>query len=405
MKFIVVDDDPVIVKFLTKVLIDGGHTVVGRTKSVGALEEVLAETPDCVLIDLMMPEMDGFELCRQLREHPDLKTLKIIIVSSKSFEFDRNRAFELGADGYIVKPFEPDEFLSRVERIVEDRMEVRFWGVRGTLPVPGKQALRYGGNTSCITVEFSRERFFIFDAGTGIKALSDHLMAQGRAPLAAKVFISHPHWDHINALPFFVPLYVPGGEFAIHGAHQGNISVREMISAQMEGVYFPITIKEFGARVYFVDLGEETLDFDGVTVTTKLLNHPGNCLGYRVEYRGRRLCYVTDNELYLTDHPHYNERYEEQLAEFVHGADMLITDVTYTDEEYPKKVNWGHSCVSRVADLAHRAEVKTLYLHHHDPDQSDDDIDAKLVAAKAALAQRGSATECVAPAEGDMVKL
>ncbi len=400
-----VDDDLFIVKLVTNILQNDGHTVVGRVESSGAVEAAVAEKPDCALIDLIMPKLDGFELCRQLRQHPELAGMHIIVVSSKPYESDRTRAFQLGADGYITKPFKAEDFLAAIKRVMEDYIKVKFWGVRGTLPVPGDNALRYGGNTSCVTVELGRDQFFIFDAGSGIKTLSDSLLAQERTPLTAKIFISHPHWDHINALPFFAPLYIPGGEFAIHGAHQGDIMTREMISAQMDGVYFPITIKDFSSRIHFVDLGEETTVFENATVTSKLLSHPGNCLGYRVDYKGRSVCYVTDNELYLKDDPYYNPHYEEQLADFVRGSDMLITDTTYTDEEYLKKVNWGHSCISRVAELAHEAEVKMLYLFHHDPDQSDEDIDLKLDQTRAKLQDLGSTTKCVAPAEGDMVKV
>ena len=407
MKFFVVDDDPSVIDLVAGLLKNAGHEVESRTVSLGAVEHILAAKPDCVVIDLMMPGLDGLNLCKALREDPAFSATaaKIVVISSKVYEFDRKRALDMGADGYIVKPLDSETFVNQVEKIIEDRITVRFWGVRGTLPTPGAKSVRYGGNTSCVTVEFATGQFFIFDAGSGIKLLSDHLMATRRMPMTARIFISHPHWDHINALPFFAPLYLHGNEFAVCGTRHGDVSMREMISAQMDGVYFPITIKEFAARVYFVDLGEETFNLGGIRITTKLLNHPGNCLGYRIDYNGRSICYVTDNELYFPDHPHYNRRYEENLGKFVRGADVLITDVTYTDKEYAKKINWGHSCVSRVVDLAHAGGVKTLYLFHHDPDQSDAAIDAKLETARALLAERGSQTRCVAPAEGDEVQL
>ena len=228
-----------------------------------------------------------------------------------------------------------------------------------------------------MTLEFPEGQFFVFDAGTGIKALSDHLLTTDRARIEGKIFISHPHWDHINALPFFVPLYMQGNEFEILGASHGDLTMRELISAQMDSVYFPITIREFAARVYFKDLKEEELNVDGIVIKTKLLNHPGQCLGYRVEYKQRSVCYVTDNELYLPDHPNYNRHYVDGLIQFVKGADILVTDTCYTDEDYPSKVGWGHSGLSQVIEVAHDAGVEALHLFHHDPDQSDDDIDAK----------------------------
>ena len=243
LKYFVVDDDEDIIELEMAILESAGHQVMAETSGISALPKILKEKPDVVLVDIMMPGMDGLELCRKMREKKAFQDKKIIFVSAKSYEFDRRRALSFGADGFIVKPIIAETFLAQIERIVEDRVELAFWGVRGTLPVPGEKALRYGGNTSCVSLEFSKDRFFIFDGGSGIKALSDHLLAHGRTRLDAKVFISHPHWDHINALPFFKHLYIPGNEFEICGASHGDVTMRELISAQMDDVYFPITIK------------------------------------------------------------------------------------------------------------------------------------------------------------------
>ncbi len=403
LHFFLVDDDPIFIELLSTLLEAAGHRVTSQSESETALAAIEGANPDCLLVDLMMPGKDGLTLCKEIREQPALADTRLIVVSAKSYEFDRKRALKFGADGFIQKPISAETFVAEVERIVADRIETTFWGVRGTLPVTGSGSLRYGGNTSCVTLEFARGPFFIFDAGSGIKALGDHLLASGRTRVEGRIFISHPHWDHINALPFFVPLYLTGCEFEILGPNQGGMSVREMISAQMDDIYFPITIREFGARVYFRDLNEGQYEVDGVSVSTMLLSHPGACLGYRIDYGGRSLCYITDNELYLPDAPQHNERYESALADFVRGTEAMITDATYSDEEYLGKVDWGHSCVSRVVELAHRAEVQNLYLFHHDPDQDDDAIDLKGEAATAKLAELGSSTKLVMPSEGDKI--
>ncbi len=405
LNIFIVEDDLIFVELLTKLLEGAGHRVTSETDSEKALAAIEAARPDCLLVDLMMPGKDGLTMCKEVREQALLADTRLIVVSAKSYEFDRKRALKSGADGFIQKPISAETFVAELERIVTDRIETTFWGVRGTLPVPGPQTLRYGGNTSCLTLEFARGPFFIFDAGSGIKALSDHLLATGRSRVEGRIFISHPHWDHINALPFFVPLYLTGCEFEILGLNQGGMPVREMISAQMDGIYFPITIREFGARVYFRDLQEGQYEIDGISVRTMLLSHPGACLGYRIDYGGRSLCYVTDNELYLPEAPQHNERYEATLADFVRGTDALITDTTYTDEEYLGKVDWGHSSVGRVVELAHRAEVQTLYLFHHDPDQDDDAIDQKGEATLARLDELGSATKLKVPTEGDKISI
>ena len=149
-----------------------------------------------------------------------------------------------------------------------DAMEIRFWGVRGTLPVPGKKTMRYGGNTNCVSMNFGKKHFFIFDAGTGIKELSNFLVSQNKFPLSAKLFISHPHYDHINGLPFFVPLYMPGNEIEIFGTSHGGISIEKLISGQMDSIYFPITIKELSAHLKFHNLGEEEFYIDDLQVGT-----------------------------------------------------------------------------------------------------------------------------------------
>ena len=405
MNFYVVDDDPEVLTILTRMLEDAGHRVEATPSSLAALKQIPLSRPDCVITDLMMPEMDGFELMRKLRERHELDDVKIIVLSAKGYDFDRRRAKELGADGYLTKPFQREALLEAIAGIVSNVMVVTYWGVHGTLPTPGPAYVRYGGNTPCVSVEIGDEPLTIFDCGSGIKRLSDHLMRRGAQRLSARIFVSHTHWDHINTIPFFAPLYVRGNQIEVFGPHQGDLTIASAISAQMESVYFPVTVREFGARLVCRDLREERLDFGPLRIDTMLLSHPGTCLGYRLNARGRTLCYITDNELYPPDSPRYNSRYVEHLIAFVKDADLLITDTTYRDAEYPSKVDWGHSPVSQVASLAARAEVKRLHLFHHDPDQTDVDIDAKVEETRDALARLGSEVICDAPAEGSSVSV
>ncbi|WP_054773402.1 MBL fold metallo-hydrolase [Methylogaea oryzae] len=168
----------------------------------------------------------------------------------------------------------------------------------------------------------------------------------------------------------------------------------------MDDVYFPVTVREFAARVYFRDIREETINIGAFEVKSILLNHPGACLGYRVNYNGYSVCYVTDNELYPADNAYYNAEYNEGLVEFIRDADILITDCTYLDEEYPDKMGWGHSCTREVAHLAHAANVRALHLFHHDPAQDDAAIDRKLAQAEWHLANLKSSVVCICPREG-----
>lgn len=396
----IVDDDPVLTRLIARHLSRQGYSVTQSNQPRQALTEILAAPPAAVLLDIMMPDLDGMEMCRQLREVPSLNETRILMISTKTFDFDRRQARRLGANAFLGKPVDLDQLSISLKALLLDQMTVTYWGVRGTLPVPGSGTLHYGGNTSCVTLSFPQGEMFIFDAGSGIKALSDHLLARHKGRISARIFISHPHWDHINALPFFVPLYLPGNAFEICGPAHGNQSLESLIGAQMDGVYFPITMQEFGATVTFRDLHEETFQAGDIRIATMLLNHPGYCLGYRVNYKGRSVCYMTDNELPLGEIGPQDAAYRARLERFVAGCDLLITDTTYFDSDYPRKVGWGHSAISPVVELAHRAEVKRLHLFHHDPDQKDDAIARKLEDAQTVLARLRSDTLCEAPCEG-----
>lgn len=401
LHFFIVDDDKTTIDIYTQLLEQAGHQVSSSTSSIEACKKIIESQPDCVLSDLTMPNMDGFDLFHQLRLQNLVKQPIFIIITGKLFKYDQKRAYELGIEGYLNKPIKPETFISDILDIINHTFTIQFWGVRGTLPVPGRKTVRYGGNTNCVTLNFAKRQFFIFDAGTGIKELSNHLLKENNFPMTAKLFFSHPHYDHINGVPFFVPFYMPGNEFEILGTSHHDLSIEKLFAGQMDSIYFPITIKEFAAKLQFRNLKEESFQIDKLNIQTILLNHPGRCLGYRVQYQNKVFCYVTDTELYLEDSPQYNQHEETRLIEFIKSTNMLVIDTTYMDDEYNKKIGWGHSCVSRIVDIADRAKVKTLCLYHHDPDQYDNDIDMKLKFAKQLLKDRKSKTKCIAPKEGD----
>lgn len=405
LHFLIVDDDKGIAEAEAALLEKAGHKTTVMTSPKEALEKVVSLAPDCIISDLTMPDLDGLELFKKVRQLKMAHQPSFVIITSKVFEFDRRRAFEMGVDGYLTKPAHPETFVSDLLEIINKEMIVQFWGVRGTLPVPGENSVIYGGNTNCVTLSLAKKHFFIFDAGTGIKRLSSHLLKQNKFPMSAKIFVSHPHYDHINGIPFFVPLYMKGNEFEFFGAPQGDINVEKIIGDQMDSIYFPITLKEFAAKISFHDLKEETFNIDEVQIQTILLNHPGKCLGYRVQYDNKVFCYITDHELYLEDAPYYNQFDVDRLVKFIDQADVLIIDSTYNDAEYISKIGWGHSPVSRVVDVADKAKVKLLCLFHHDPDQLDKDIDFKLREATTMLESRHSTTRCIAPHEGEKICL
>jgi len=397
-KILVIDDSSMALKIIMRLLQAAGHEVEGLSRPEEAIDLLHKLQPDIVVCDIMMPGVNGFEICRMIREDESLAGVRIVMASAKAYEADRNKAKKLGADGYIVKPFTMEKFDTIVQSL--DSMQLSAWGVRGTLPVPQEGYIRYGGNTSCYSLQFSPERHLVFDAGTGIKNLGSELLKAGNSRITADLLITHPHWDHINAFPFFTPLYIPGNAVRVHGCAQDEISFEQLIQAQMDGTFFPITVREFGAQVTFHEIGEQEMDLDGISVRSMLLKHPGHCLGYRVDYHDRSFCYITDNELYPADSEFADKEFLRNLADFCRGANVLVHDCTYFDHEYATKLHWGHSSLSEVCRLAHLAEVERLWIHHHDPAQSDDDIERKLEFCASTLKALGSRAEVVLPREG-----
>ena len=398
LRVLVIDDSTMALGVALQYLHAAGHQAESVHGSEHALERVRTLKPDVVVCDVMMPGINGFELCSMMRKDKTLDGVRIVMASAKAYDADRNKAKQLGADGYIVKPFTIDKFNTVIQSL--DTMQLSAWGVRGTLPVPQEGFIRYGGNTSCYSLQFSPTRHLVFDAGTGIKNCGNEILKSANKNLSIDLVITHPHWDHINAFPFFAPLYLPGNSVRVHGSAQDTVGFEELIVAQMDGTYFPVTVQEFGAKVSFHEIGEQVLDLDGISVKTLLLKHPGHCLGYRVDYHGRSFCYITDNELYPADSEYADEEFLHGLADFCRGANVLVHDCTYFDEEYKSKVHWGHSSLGEVCRLAHLAEVERLWIHHHDPSQDDIAIEHKLDFCAMNLQKMGSKTEAVLPSEG-----
>jgi phosphoribosyl 1,2-cyclic phosphodiesterase/CheY-like chemotaxis protein len=281
-------------------------------------------------------------------------------------------------------------------------VRVQFWGTRGSIAKPGPSTARYGGNTSCIEVRSARGTLVVVDCGTGGHSLGQKLMSGGAKGLRGHILISHTHWDHIQGLPFFEPLFAPGSEWDIYGPKGLGQSLREALAGQMEYAYFPITLDQCGAKIRYHDLVEGTFDIDDIKVSTRYLNHPALTLGYRLETDGVSVVYACDHEphsrMLATGQGDISGQ-DLRHAEFVNRADLLIHDAQYTVEEYPEKIGWGHSTVEYVVELSKHAEVKRVALTHHDPIRDDDAID-RLVAS---VRQNLSSLDVFAAFEGQIV--
>ena len=275
-------------------------------------------------------------------------------------------------------------------------VSTRCWGTRGSIPSPGPQTVRYGGNTTSFEVRYGEQRL-IFDAGSGLRALGLDLVENGGE--FHHIFLTHFHWDHIQGFPFFAPLYDPEVDLKIVGPRQNNIDVRSLFAGQMGPIYFPVPFSVVAATMSFDHLNEGTLDVAGATLRTMRLKHPSYVIGYRIEVGGRVICFIPDNEL-EGDMYEVDDGWHERLTEFVRGADLLIHDSMYTDDEYPARIGWGHSTFSQALRLAEEGEVKKLLFFHHDPTRSDDDLDEIVNRVRDDALSRGCAVEVAAAAEG-----
>lgn len=283
-------------------------------------------------------------------------------------------------------------------------IKVKFWGVRGSVPTPCINTIKYGGNTPCVEVRLS-DRFFIFDAGTGIRELGNQLCME-RNRVNVNIFLSHFHWDHIQGLPFFKPAYMKGNEIAVFGMGLQGERLENIISNQMQSVYFPVRLQSLQAQIKFKKLWEGRYAVEGVNVETIYTNHPGRAMGYVITYKNTKICYFTDNEIVpiplwteeTTDYE-YRQDIVEKMLRLISGADLLIHDAQYTHQEYKYKVGWGHSSIPEVLSLALQGGVKRLVLFHHDPERTDNQMDSHVKSCEE-LIDGEYDLECCAAQEG-----
>jgi len=269
-----------------------------------------------------------------------------------------------------------------------------MWGVRGSIPSPGQRTVRYGGNTTCIEVRSDDDSLIILDAGTGIFPLAQSLLA--RLPVQAHIFITHTHWDHIQGLPFFVPLYIPGNTVRIHGAFDlvSMQGIEQVMNVQLQYSYFPIREAELKAGIEYATLTiAEAVAIGDATVMPVLMNHPVTDLGYRVECNGKSVFFTGDHEPWRNIYAPEDEGYAEyqvmvaqrqaELDVAIGPVDLLIVDTAYTLEEYPQKIGWGHGTFDSAIALARRVGAKRLLCTHHEPTRGDDELEKVFAEALA----------------------
>ena len=259
-------------------------------------------------------------------------------------------------------------------------LKLTFYGTRGSIPVPGPSTMKYGGNTACIDLKSDAGDWIVFDAGTGIRALSDSLDLSKKHDI--HILVSHPHWDHISGFPFFVPVFIPGNKITIYGPGTFEKTLEEIIRGQMTYSYFPVRTEELQSDIKFIQLKEEKFNLKNFTIETTMLNHPVTCLGYKIYYKNSIFIYLGDNEPYYNVYndndnevDHIARDMNNRLVQFVNGADTLVTDAQYIPAEYSSHKGWGHSTTHDSVNMAIKAGVKKLFFFHHDPQRTDKQLD------------------------------
>ncbi len=424
-RILIGEDVTEIAKDMREALIAAGYACELTHDGEQCLRKAREHRPDLVLLDIMMPKLHGIEVLRALRATPETKDIGVFVCSAKAFKSDREDCEALGAEAFLVKPFEMPELIALVDsyfardtavevrgrRYARESGEVPFcpvldtshgtmslWGTRGSTPTPGARFLRHGGNTSCLSIAHEGE-VFIFDAGSGIRDLGQELM--GGTVMKLNLFVTHTHWDHIQGFPFFMPAYSQDFEIAVWGAEGFGKDLESIFRGQLDRDYFPVQMEDMQSTLTFRHLTENPVTINGVKVHWEYAQHPGATVGYKIEIGGRKVAWLPDNEFLqgyvgapedLTRDNPFVAPYRK-LIEFVSDVDVLIHEAQYTNDEYLAKIGWGHCCVSNACLLMKFANVKRWIVTHHDPNHDDTFLEQKLGLTRQILERIGHSME------------
>ena len=285
-------------------------------------------------------------------------------------------------------------------------MQIKFWGTRGSIPVPGKNTLEYGGNTPCVELRSEDDKIIIFDAGSGIRELGIDLAKNYKLDEEINIIISHYHWDHIQGLPFFLPLYDQKRQLIFHGLTINGNNISDILSKQMNRNFFPIKIDEVSASVNYKEIKfNSSYNINGIKIETFKANHSTPTLAFKIFEGNKYFVYMTDNELNFNNNGDSIEELNKELIDFCSGCDYLIHDTMYDETQLLNKKGWGHSSNILLANFSILADVKNLILFHYNPDYTDDKIEKMLSETKDIFEKGSHKIGCIAAKEGLEIRL
>lgn len=404
-RILLAEDVNVIAMSMARALELAGYDVQIARDGEECLQMALDAPPDLLLLDIMMPKLDGIEVLKRLRTDVRTSELVVVVCSAKDFKTERDVAAKLGATDYFIKSSDPAALVAKVAAILglqppaavmeqpreeawtptlkPGRAHFKIWGTRGSTPTLGGLFHRHGGNTSCMSFRIGEE-LIIFDAGSGIRDLGLEVMSGKIRKM--HLFITHTHWDHIQGFPFFTPAYVPGFEVVIYGSKGFGKDLESIFRGQLDRDYFPVQMEDMRSNLQFRLLSDTPVEIGGAKVTWEFSHHPLPTVGYKIEAAGRTLVWMPDDE-FLQGHtgpPHDLTRDHglvrpfDKVIEFLTGADVVIHEAQYTAEEYPQKLGWGHCSVPNACVLMKLAGIRRWIVTHHDPLHDDAFLETKL---------------------------
>ncbi|MBF0243941.1 MAG: response regulator [Planctomycetes bacterium] len=399
---LVCDDLDILRQMMRGLLEAAGCSVQEASDGETCLKMAERFRPDLMILDVMMPGMHGVDVMKHLLPQPGFRT-KIVVCTAKDHPQEMELFRSLGAVDVIIKPIVAETFVSRIMALLEgpsgpaeaqpassaaplppyqplassSDLEMRFWGTRGSIPVSGAGTARFGGNTSCFSLESGSE-LLVIDAGSGIRELGLRLMAG--PPRHVHLFITHTHWDHIQGFPFFLPAYVPGWKISIYGASGFGKDLEAIFRGQLDQDYFPVRLEDMRAQIDFRILESGPQQAGSFELSWDYVQHPGVAVGYRIRHGKLEIGYASDNEYlkgYLGDPatvPDEVSVLSEGVVRLFKSVDILIHEAQYTHNEYRGRIGWGHSSIANACSLATLCEAKRWIVTHHDPMHDDNFI-------------------------------